>query len=308
MQREPVIVGAGFAGLMAACVFPRARILEAAPAPATTHRALLRFRSEAVAELTGVPFRRVRVRKGLWFEGAYRATDIRLANLYTQKTQGRILGERSVWNLDPADRWIAPEDLHERLTERFADRIAWDTRADYEALAAAGHPVINTAPLPVVLMALGINPELEFDRAPIRVQRWRLPPGTHTHQTVYFPAADTALYRASITDDLLICEFARSPAETDDWRAQVSAAFALADWGAALGEVEQRYGKIVDLAAPERRALLHRLTAEHGVFSVGRFATWRNVLLDDVAHDLRVVQRLVGASDYERRMLLFGQK
>jgi hypothetical protein len=41
---------------------------------------------------------------------------------------------------------------------------------------------------------------------------------------------------------------------------------------------------------------LFRLTHEHNVFSLGRFATWRNILLDDVVDDIVQVKRLLKSS------------
>ena len=106
----PTIVGAGLAGLIAAHAWPQATVLEAAPKPRAGHRALLRFRSEAVGRLTGIEFRRVTVRKGIWADGAYQHPAIRWANLYAQKVVNRLAGDRSIWNLETSERFIAPED------------------------------------------------------------------------------------------------------------------------------------------------------------------------------------------------------
>ena len=66
-----MIVGAGLTGLIAAHAWPQALVVEAVSGPTGSHHALLRFRSDAVARLTGVEFRRVTVRKKL---SHYRAT------------------------------------------------------------------------------------------------------------------------------------------------------------------------------------------------------------------------------------------
>jgi hypothetical protein len=51
-----------------------------------------------------------------------------------------------------------------------------------------------------------------------------------------------------------------------------------------------------------RKQLLFRLTHEHNVFSLGRFATWRNILLDDVVDDIVQVKRLLkSGSAYDVR-------
>ena len=76
----PVIVGAGLAGLIAAHAWPQCPVLEQGPEPVERHRALLRFRSDAVAKLIGVEFRRVTVRKAIFHDGRFVPPDISLAN------------------------------------------------------------------------------------------------------------------------------------------------------------------------------------------------------------------------------------
>lgn len=283
-----VIVGAGLAGLLAAHAWPAAAVFESAPQPRAAHRAVLRFRSDAVARLTGIDFRRVTVRKGLWAEEGFRPPAIRWANAYAQKVVGRLLGERSVWNLETVDRWIAPDDLHEQLVAATRARITWGSAVDFSDRTVQ---YVNTAPLPVVLRTLGIEPGCEFPRAPIVVTRWRIP-GADVFQTVYFPERGLNVYRASITGDTLIVE-AVAPLDDEDCL-QVERAFALdLDGCQPLGSVEQKYGKIAPIDDPLRKRLLFQLTHEHGVYSLGRFATWRNLLLDDVVDDISAIKRLL---------------
>ncbi len=81
------IIGAGLSGLIAAHAWPTAPVFEALP-EAQPHRALLRFRSDNVARLTGIEFKRVTVRKGLFWRGEYRTPTIALANAYSLKVLG----------------------------------------------------------------------------------------------------------------------------------------------------------------------------------------------------------------------------
>jgi hypothetical protein len=288
-----MIIGAGLAGLLAAHAWPRAKVAERMRAPTATHAAVLRFRSDVCAQITGVPFRRVRVHKGLWSEGRFSQPTVRLANLYARKVAGALggpLADRSVWNLQAADRWVAPSNLYERWVEGVGARIEWGCDA------APAADTVSTAPLPATLAALGVPvPEgMEFRRAPIYVQRWRM--NTDLFQTVYFPDEETGLYRASITGDTLIAE-SMDAAGADV--ALLERVFGVPR-GDALGAVEQRHGKIVPLQDGPRRVLLRRVTADHGVWSLGRFATWRNVLLDDVAHDITVIKQVSSDDAYGR--------
>lgn len=286
------IIGAGLAGLIAAHAWPRATIIEASPQPTANHRALLRFRTDAVARLTGIEFRQVRVHKGIVIDREFVQPSIRAANLYARKVLGRVKGDRSIWNLEPVDRYVAPDTLYEQLVVAASDRICWGTKADFQFGKA--DKVVSTAPLPVTLRAVGIEPAVEFRRAGIRVLRWTVP-NVDLFQTIYFPGDETPVYRASFTGNTLIAELAEGQRflhETDVLE-ELGAAFGVSVMAAeSLGEVKQTYGKIEPISDAARKDFLFRLTHEHGIYSLGRFATWRNILLDDVVDDISVIKRL----------------
>lgn len=302
------IIGAGLAGLIVAHAFPGWPIYEAAPRPRESHRAVLRFRTDAVARLTGIEFRSVLVRKGIWERGSFCPPDIRRANLYARKVLGgRLVGDRSIWNLDPAQRFVAPPDFHARLVAATEGRVQWGVPADFSAIApqtfAQGRaPVITTAPLDITLAALGMHTDARFVRAGISVERFRVP-DCDVHQTVYFPAPSTSVYRASITGDLLIVERAEGAGFDPREMFEVLAAFGLRiEDVTALDHAEQRYGKIVNIPDGERKRLLFKLTQEHKIYSIGRFATWRNILLDDVVQDAQRVKAMIAQDLYDVRM------
>lgn len=298
------IVGAGLAGLIAAHAWPRATVMEVAEQPIATHRALLRFRTDAVSTLTGIPFRRVRVNKSVWFNAEHRKPDIRLANLYAQKVVGRLAGDRSIWNIEPADRYVAPESLYEQLVESIGPRVLWGVAADYEAMSATRQCLINTAPLPVLLNAMHVVHEQKFDRASINVMRFRVP-DANVYQTVYYPSPTHSVYRASITGDLLIVEHAGDK-ERGEWWNEVLMSFGL-DHADFIDVNSQRYGKIVDVDPGWRKQMLLSLTTQHNIYSLGRFATWRNVLLDDVVKDIAVIKSMIlNGSTYDRHRTALG--
>lgn len=290
------IVGAGLAGLIAAHAFPRAELIEAQPEPNAVHKALLRFRSAAVGDLCGIEFRPVTVRKGIWSEGRWQQPNIRVANLYSRKVTNKFL-DRSIWSLEAATRWIAPETLYEQLLEAVSRRVTWGTEADFNT---GKEPLISTAPMFVALRALGIPWDEEFGRAEITVRRYHVD-NADIFQTAYFPDPHHTLYRASVTSNLLICEFIGAP--TGGWAEQVERAFSFDKTQlSALPETHQKFGKISPINESARKALIGKLTENHNVFSLGRFATWRNILLDDVVHDIAVIKRLLKATAYERRL------
>jgi hypothetical protein len=292
------IIGAGFAGLIAAHAFQKEHLFEVAAAPAQMHRALLRFRSDAVSKLTGIDFRRVTVRKGLYHEGNFTEPSIGLANLYATKCLHKLVGERSVWDLDPVVRYVAPETFYEQLLDAVGDRIHWGHAFDFSGRTPASEPVISTAPMPLVLGQVGLAADTTFERAPITVQRFRVP-DCDVHQTVYFPTHTHSVYRASITGNLLIVEHAGVNVH-GSWLADVNAAFQLSWEIEPLDTVKQSYGKIAPIDDSLRKRLIHNLSTKHNIFSLGRFACWRNVLLDDVVNDAAVVRRLLHAHGYDR--------
>jgi len=292
------IIGAGLAGMICSYVFPQEPILEAGIRDSMysgNHKAVLRFRSDTIGKLTGIPFREVTVRKGIFYHGEFREPSILMSNLYSYKCLGRLLGDRSIWNLESVTRYIAPEDFYKQLLDAAQDRIRWGIPANFRAAKRTGIPLISTAPMPAVLDELQVIAVDEFVRSPINVLRFRIN-GADVFQTVYFPTIAHTLYRASITGDLLICEFSGEP--EGPWKTDVQAAFSILP-DVPIDSTTQRYGKIAPIDNERRKALIHELSREHNVFSVGRFATWRNILLDDVVKDAYIVKQLINASKYD---------
>lgn len=327
MQRSISIIGAGLTGLIAAHAFPRATVYEAMQEGAlreNEHSALLRFRTDAVSRITGVNFRKVRVHKSIVVDGEHVAPNLRIANMYASKvtaaTGGKLTG-RSIMNVDSVDRFIAPPDFIETMRENVATRAVYSSQkalAGYIGYHApySDEVVISTMPMPVLLAGLPESLELPregwaqpFHYAPISVSRYRLP-GVDLHQTIYYPGGETEAYRASITGDVLIVECVNTVAGDFDF----SLAAIVEDFGLpfAPNDVElidkkvQKYGKIVDIDSSARRNLLRELTDRGRIYSLGRFATWRNILLDDVAKDIEVIRNMIGTDVYSHAIQFEG--
>lgn len=315
MHKNPsTIIGAGLAGLIAAHAWPTARLIERSPEPVAGHKALLRFRSDAVARLTGIPFRKVRVRKGIWSNGTFAEPSILIANRYSLKCTGRLLAERSIWKLETVDRFIAPDDFHSMLLDSVGMRVEWDSQVTFMSDGIFGDafpfngPVVNTSPLPLAASMLGDvlhdGERPEFARSGIRVQRFDLGRSVDLYQTIYFPDLHCSVYRASITGRTLIVEFVdgTTDANASAGLGAVEDAFGISVFSEAPAEdVQQKFGKIVPIDDEVRKHLLFRLSHEHSIYSLGRFATWRNILLDDVVQDIEVIKRLIRSGPYERR-------
>ncbi len=325
-----IIIGAGLSGCLAGALDRGARILEAAPALPARHKAVLRFRSDRIGTALGIPFRKVRVYKGVFADGEFRALTPALINAYSRKVLGVIVA-RSIVSLDTVDRWVGPPDLHSRLAELCAGRIQFDCRVEYlnsqsivygsgddgvtdasgpVSIDRSGVPVVNTAPLPLLLQWLGVKePEgLSFSRAAIRVQRYRVK-GADVHQTIYFPDIEHPVYRATLTGEDLLIESTDKPHDAPE----VGLGVVRHAFGLLPGELElidqgvQPFGKIVELPAAQRKELLLAITLAYQVYNLGRFATWRNVLLDDVAVDFSCIRDMIRMHRYDLLKRTFGE-
>lgn len=318
------IIGGGLSGLIAAHALPSSFVYEANKR-GQMHNAVLRFRSEAVSQITGIPFKKVLVRKGIYAEGGWHAPTISIGNQYSQKVLGLVDGERSIWDIDPVYRWIAPHNFYDLMVDRLVieGRISFETPA---SLVDVEQPTISTIPLPVAMAQLDIpNPGIEFDYSVIFTLKFKLSGFKNTYQTVYFPSARHGLYRASITDNWLIAEFVHTtapvlPDHNGDmtavtWQNELAQAFrfgpddryalanALADQEMGKDRIRrQQYGKIDPIASSTRQALLFHITAKHHIYSLGRFATWRNILLDDVVNDVEQIKAMMAHDDYQHKL------
>lgn len=294
------IYGAGLAGLLAGCHFQRATIYEAQPQH-QPHKALLRFRSSAVGDAVGIEFRKVRVHKAIW---PPEKPSIRRANQYSQKVVG-VLADRSIWDLEPVDRYIAPGDFIEQLLERCAGRIVWEHAISANDLVPYGENTISTLPMSMVHQWVctyrrthveSISDEVNFAFKHIHVRRYKIA-GADVFQTVYFPLPSTTLYRASITGDTLIAEYIGEPDGYDFFTAFGINQDDCAELETTNNKTDR---KIRTINNEWRKEFIYDLTTRFNIYSLGRYATWRNILLDDVVHDITVLKKMMKAGAYDR--------
>jgi len=301
-----LIIGAGLSGLLAGVMYPTATIIEAQAEPRIGHRATLRFRTDKVARATGIDFRRVTVRKGISYFGSFVQPSIRLANWYSTKVAGGIF-DRSIWDIAPAERWIAPEDFQAQLIDQCSGRITWGEEFQADSWISPKYPILSTIPMPKLCelypKAVLTWPSPNFAYQPIVVDRYRITGGCDVYQTVYFPDPGMKTYRATLTGDLLIVE---STALGDPNREldQVLDAFGIETQLVETLERghHQRYGKIAPIDEAWRKRFILQMTTQYGIYSVGRFALWKNILLDDVHDDLLVIKRLIRLGHYEQHL------
>lgn len=298
-----IILGAGLAGCLAGTLLRNATIFEAGPGISNQHKAVLRFREDSIGHAIGVPFKKVRVHKSIFIDGKHHHESSPLfTNMYSKKVTGKIL-PRSINDLSPVERFIAPSNLHEILGNICRGRIHFNTKIEsVEQLkllrdAHEAEAIVSTIPMPVLLGVLGIEHQFNFQHAPIYVSRWRVP-DCDTHQTVYFPGMDTPVYRATLTGEDLIIEASAQTRQEDESEAANSFFIPLSS-AELVSRGSQRFGKILPLPDEARKEFLLSVTFNHHIYSLGRFACWRNILLDDVYHDLRTIQQMIKLHNYD---------
>jgi hypothetical protein len=306
------IIGAGMAGLLAAEMLRREQplVLERQTSLPDNHGALLRFRSEKVAQETRQQFKKVRVLKALKDERGKLVTEatLRHANQYSAKVTGSIVS-RSIMNLQPAERYVAPDDFIERLAA--GANIQYDAPFTADAIKSLRGQrelaTISTMPMPVLMRMVDWPSIPEFEhRTIVSVTGLLGHIKCDVYQTIYYPDPQMPVYRASITGNKLILEY--TPFTEPDLSAidTVMKDFGIPWSERGLGNIRfsrQEYGKLLDIDTRARQEFVLAMTDDYNIYSVGRFATWRQLLLDDVVDDVRVVSRMItDRSAYIRRL------
>jgi hypothetical protein len=294
-----IIVGAGLSGLIAASMLrDRAMgIVERQGSLPNNHAALLRFRSPVVGDAIGIPFRKVRVMKATqpW------RNPVADAAAYSMKCTGKVQ-LRSIVSAagEVEDRYIAPSDLIERLGRQVGEKIRYGVSDPMQGLPG-DCPIISTIPMPSLMDMLGWHDKPQFEYRPGTVITCDLPEEVDFCATIYLPDPRLVAYRASVTDRKLIIEISGEQTnETVLHRATLEATDAL---GLTYfnSYVEQHrvakrmaYAKISPIPEGIRKRFMLWASEKHGVYSLGRFATWRpDLLLDDLVNDVRVIERLI---------------
>lgn len=318
MTKPIIIIGAGMAGLLAGNMLRRQpfQIVERQTSLPNNHHAVLRFRTQRVAEQVHVPFREVRV-----FKACDEPDPIRAAMLYSYKVTGRY-EVRSLIDLAPCSRFIAPPDFIERMASGFEEgkHIAYgvdgaeffDPRAIRDVKA-----IISTLPMPALMDALDYQgPRPAFSSMPGYTLSVDLP-GVDVYATRYYASPDEFYYRASITANRLVIEYAGEPRShmvsdlAGGTYRMMEVERVLADFGINAFAVSSDsvklnvapYAKLGALSSEDRRKamdFMYWATTHFNIYSLGRFATWRSrLLMDDIVDDVLKIERWISGSRYD---------
>ena len=296
------ILGAGMAGLLAGNMLRRhkLRIIEAQRELPNNHHAVLRFRDKGVSDQLHIPFREVRV-----FKSCDEADPVKAMLRYSKKVVGRY-EPRSLINLEPSTRYIAPPDL----VQRMADGLPIIFNAPVESFGdlPPDHAIISTIPMMMLMDLLKYpGPRPLFKSEP----GWSVTAnviGCDAFVTRYVTDPDKPFYRISLTGNKLIVE-GTGAGEREECLAVARMA------GHHIGIdpqcVEQvsfhpaRYAKLAELSGEARQMaddFMLWATLEHNVYSLGRFATWRRgLLLDHLVKDILKIERWMQSSRFNVR-------
>ena len=316
-----IIIGAGMAGLLAGGMIRdrEVRILEAAHSLPNNHSAVLRFRTTAVGDALDISFRKVKMMKTV-HEWRNPVAD---ALSYSLKTNGSATLRSAVSAKgEVAERFIAPSNLIDQMSKRIRGDIVFGSKVDADSLRSMclnGQTVISTIPMPLMMKLVEYPTPPEFKY----VHGYNINctvPAADAYVSVYIPDQKEVFNRVSMTGDKLTIEVSLPHIDLESIKHTVMmiqdkesmmknmvdrALFYLgidkSTYHSARVNVQQ-YSKILPINDAERKKFIIWLTDQWGIYSLGRFATWRpGLLMDDVVNDVRVIRKIITDGHYDHR-------
>jgi len=311
-----IIVGAGLSGLIAASMLRTEirEVWEAQQGLPNNHHALLRFKSSLVGDACGIPFRQVDVMKATdkWRNPVADAISYSLKCTDTATLRSSTTASGQV-----EKRYIAPSDLINRLSSQVSDKILFDKQISNLAIASlGGEPIISTIPMRTMMELLDYPNIPDFGSVVGTAFNFKLPPNYDICTTVYLPDPKDIPYRVSITERELIIECTGQVYFTTEIDSCIQSAcrclgieYLYEEIRAGYKSYKQKYSKITKIDESIRRDFITWASRVHGVYSLGRFATWRpGLLLDDIVQDVRIIQRMINGDNTQSYDMAKGKR
>lgn len=304
-----LIIGAGMSGMLAGHYFRHLKpeIVESQPCLPNNHKALLRFRSDVVSTLTGIPFKKVFVQKMINYKGEhYQESNIFLNNMYSHKVTGQFRS-RSTINLNSEHRYIAPENFIDLMSNGLD--IRYSQKAELGFIGYNSGPIISTMPVYSLAKALGYELEEVLQSTSIETITFNIDhPYCDLYQTVYYPNPSLSMYRMSITGNKVIAEFVPTSSGETELHLDELIHFLEIDFGMHpstikvknVKESTQKYGKLIPCDTNCVKEFIHWASVNHNIYSLGRWGTHRQILMDDVVNDIKVIDKLIRTKGYSR--------
>ena len=295
------ILGAGMAGMLAANMLRKHNpiIYELKKELPDNHGALLRFRSTAVSDATCIDFKKVRVMKNIYHDGKiYNEPNILMCNSYSKRVTGEY-SSRSIKSLESVDRYIAPDNFLESCSDGLDIRLGKSLSKNQ--LLGNKFPIISTIPMPALMAELdyGNLDYKKFKHREITSVRVKIKVDCDVYQTYYIPnSEDSHFYRVSITGDVAI--FETNVHDVDKFHLVKEVGVLLRrlfgiDYHSIdyddVKIVKQKYGKLIPIDKQYARDFISWATKNYNIYSLGRFSTWRQILMDDCVNDIKVIEK-----------------
>lgn len=311
-----IIYGAGMSGLLAAQMLKRHNpvVMESQSSLPNNHAALLRFRTDAVERATGIKLKKVYVQKAVLEhpDGLLTTSpNIQLQNMYSMKVTGGIR-ERSIMNCEAGERYIAPDDFCERLAEGVTIQYNENLKSVKFAHSDA---IISTIPMPALMKIAGWSDMPKFDWSPITTISAKLSGvPCDVYQTIYIPFISMPAYRLSITGDNFIIEMMGHQSLDQDPAEAVLHHLRYFFGGASLSRIvpidakikRQEHGKLNPTNNSNRKEFILAMTDLYNIYALGRFGTWRQILMDDVVKDVKLIEAMIEERSGYARKLKYG--
>jgi hypothetical protein len=246
-----------------------------------------------VSDATGIPFTRETVHKGLLKdEQVVNEATLQDSNRYSLMVTGGNLYNRSIMDLRSGERWCAPRDFVQQMARKVD--IQFNAEKDFVSWGMLEHddPTISTIPMPFMMKMFGWRDIPDFKYLPVWTIKAQLKITSKVCQTIY-QTEPLSWYRATLHGQELTLEFMFDPANEHALEALWPFGVDLQSlhFPQAINKIP--IGKIQPIDETVRKRFLLWLTEKHNIYSLGRFATWRNILLDDIVKDVKQIESMI---------------
>ncbi len=322
---EIVILGAGLAGtIMYSVLNKKAIVIEKNSPNANSHHAVLHFRNPELGRVLDLNFKKIKVQKSIVYKGKhYNTSNLFFSNQYSLKLLD-TLTERSIEDLEEKERWVTTEaipynhilhaqNLHSNCQIVGVNQGNIAYMKDEEKKERYFDTIISTLPMNVTLKLAGekISDDVKFEHSEIWIYTAELPEElSKVYQTIYYPDIFSSVYRATLDENKLIIEATErcvdhhltDVLENFGFRGQHLCQQEITS--ADFTESHQQFGKIKPLSDNVRQSILNTLTTKHNIYSIGRFALWKNVRADDIYKDALKIKEMIKIPKDAQRYLM----
>lgn len=305
-----IILGAGISGLLAAHYFRQHKpvIIEAQATMPLIQNPIMRIKNPIVGTILGCQLREIQVDKAVYWKGdLFDSANIRESNLYSLKVDGMI-SDRSIKNLSKSKRYLLLDDVtydrieygHEFLGLTVDEQYLLVYDKNKQCTIKMDYDIcISTIPMPKMLkyvqgmMSKRFLDNIKFNHTSIYSTIVNLNILSDVNQTIYFPDEDLNTYRATLEYNRLKIESVENNVGEGELITALSA------FGLHSGHIdntiweEMPYGKIRNIDDLERKRIILELTEKFSIYSLGRFAIWKNIRVDDLVVDLDRINALL---------------